>query len=454
VTRLPQPDDTIVAVSTPYGRSGIGVVRISGPEAQSIVEDFFESAEPFQDRLARFGVFREPASTETIDQVVITIFKGPNSYTGEDVTEISGHGNPVTLNRILELLVGRGARRAEPGEFTLRAVAHGKLDLAQAEAVRDFIDAQTETQAHTAVLQMGGALGKSVQPEKERLVNVVAELEAGIDFAEDDVPIPDGATLADRVSDVVERVRMLGDTFRYGKLLTAGVSLAIAGKTNVGKSSIFNSLLSEGRAIVTELPGTTRDVLTETIAIRGVPIRFSDTAGVRKTTDLVETIGVDRTFETLADADLTLVVLDRSRVLDSDDREVLGRATQRPHLVVINKQDLPSVWDAAEYPDAIPVSALTGEGIDRLRDRIARFVFGDRAVGADDCIITSARQKDALESAEEKLRAAASGLRSGIPHEMVLLDLYAALSSIGELTGEVTTDDILDRVFSTFCIGK
>ena len=454
MSRLPQPDDTIAAVSTPHGRSGIGVVRLSGPAARLIVENFFESAEPFEDRRARFGVFREPTSAEAIDQVVVTVFKGPQSYTGEDVTEISGHGNPVTLNRILDLVVGGGARRAEAGEFTLRAVAHGKLDLAQAEAVRDFINAQTETQAHTAVLQMDGALAKRVGPEKEKLVQVVAELEAGIDFAEDDVPIPDPGPLSACVAEVAAELGTLRDTFRYGKLLTAGVSLAIAGKTNVGKSSVFNCLVSEGRAIVTDVPGTTRDVLTETIAVGGVPIRFADTAGVRQTSDRVETIGVERTFETLAEADLTLVVLDRSRGLDSDDETVFGRLAQRPHLVVINKEDLPAAWDPGRYPDAIRVSALTGEGIDRMREGIADFVSGDRAVGADDCIITSARQKDALESAEEKLLAAASGLQSGIPHEMILLDLYAALSSIGELTGEVTTDDILDRVFSTFCIGK
>ena len=451
---FPRLDDTIVAVATPPGRSGIGIVRLSGSSARNIAETFFESSAPFQNRLARFGVFREPPSKSSIDQVVVTIFNGPHSYTGEDVAEISCHGSPVTLNHILELLIKAGARRAEPGEFTLRAVTHGKLDLAQAEAVRDFINAQTDSQAHNAMLQMDGALAKRVQPEKELLVGVVAELEAGIDFAEDDVSLPNGAALSGRVSQVATRLHELGDTFRYGKILTAGATLAFAGKTNVGKSSIFNCLMSGPRSIVTDVPGTTRDVLTETIAINGVPIQIADTAGVRQTNDPIEKMGVDRTFETMAEVDLMLVVLDRSRLLNRDDAAVLNRAARRPHLVVINKQDQPAVWDEGQYPGAISVSALTGSGIDQLRKGIDSFLSVSRPVGADDCIITSARQQDALVAAENNLRAAAAGLQSGVPHEMVLVDLYAALSSIGELTGEVTTDDILDRVFSTFCIGK
>lgn len=451
---FPQPDDTIAAVSTPTGRSGIGVIRLSGPSSQQILEKFFVSADRFEDRRARYGVFKDSTSDRAVDQVVVTFFKGPHSYTGEDLVEISGHGNPSILNRILGLLVDGGARRAEPGEFTLRGVAHGKMDLAQAEAVRDFIDAQTEAQARTAMLQMDGGLAKRVRPEKTRLVGVVAELEAGIDFAEDDVPIPDGGALSRQVLEIAEGLERLGNTFAYGRLLGEGLNLAIAGKTNVGKSSLFNQLTAVGRAIVTDVPGTTRDVINETVAIAGVPIRFSDTAGVRETGDEVEIIGVDRTYETLAEADLTLVVLDGSRGLDSDDSMVLDRVKDRPFLVVINKNDLSGEWDTSRFPEAVHVSALTGDGIGVLRTAIENYLSMDRPAGADDYVITSARQKDALTGAVVKLGEASQGLESGVPHEMILLDLYSALSSIGELTGEVTTDDILDRVFSTFCIGK
>jgi tRNA modification GTPase len=454
VSPFPQPDDTIAAVSTPTGRSGIGVIRLSGPSSQQILEQFFVSADRFEDRRARYGVFKDSASGRPVDQVVVTFFKGPHSYTGEDMVEISGHGNPSILNRMLGLLVDGGARRAEPGEFTLRGVAHGKMDLAQAEAVRDFIDAQTDAQARTAMLQMDGALAKRVRPEKNRLVGVVAELEAGIDFAEDDVPIPDGGALSRQVLEIAEGLERLGNTFAYGRLLGEGLNLAIAGKTNVGKSSLFNQLTSAGRAIVTDVPGTTRDVINETVAIAGVPIRFSDTAGVRETGDEVEIIGVDRTFETLAEADLTLVVLDGSRPLDSDDSTVLDRVSGRPNIVVVNKKDLDGEWDTSRFPEAVHVSALTGAGTDVLRTAIENYLSMDRPAGVDDYVITSARQKDALTGAVVKLGEASQGLESGVPHEMILLDLYSALSSIGELTGEVTTDDILDRVFSTFCIGK
>ena len=447
------PDDTIAAVCTPPGRSGVGVIRLSGADALCLVERLFQSAEDLADRYARHGVFKD-ADGAPVDDVVVTAFRAPRSYTGEDVAEISAHGNPVVLNGILGALIASGARQAGPGEFTLRAVANGKLDLAQAEAVRDFIAAQTETQARTAMQQMAGALAKRVRPKKDALIGIVAELEAGIDFAEDDVPIPDSAALGVRIASVAADLDGLKNTFRYGRILADGLALAIIGKPNAGKSSIFNALTSEGRAIVTDVPGTTRDVLTETTMIAGVPLRFSDTAGVRQTEDRVEAIGVDRTFEAVADADLTLVVLDRSRALDADDDSVLSRVRERPHLTVINKGDLPLAWAPTAFEGAVHVSALTGEGMDRLRGAIERYVIQTRPADADDFVITDRRQRDSLKAAVLKLGEAEQGLQAGVPHEMILLDLYAALSSVGELTGEVTTEDILDRVFSTFCIGK
>ncbi len=450
---FPEAGDTIAAISTPPGRGGIGVIRVSGAAAVALVDGFFESREAVRDRLARYGVFRGP-DREPVDDVVVTVFRAPRSYTGEDIAEISAHGNPVILHRILDTLVGAGARRAEPGEFTLRAVAHGKLDLAQAEAVRDFIAAQTESQARLAMGQKAGALAKRIEPEKGAIVTLVARLEAAIDFAEDDVPLPDGKVLAARVTAAMSELRCLADTFAYGRLVVEGLSVAIAGKPNTGKSSLFNRLTVDGRAIVTDVAGTTRDVVTEVATLGGVPLRFSDTAGIRTTTDRVEAIGVDRTLEVLSEADVMLVVLDVSREIDGDDESLLSRTSGRPRLVVANKRDLPCRWDPSRFPGSVSVSALTGEGVEELKTAIEDAVTQHRTANAEEFAITSRRQHETLASAIERLGTAADGLASDVPHEMVLLDLYAALSSLGELTGEVTTDDILDQVFSTFCIGK
>ncbi len=449
--KLSSPDETIVAVSTPPGRGGIGVVRLSGPAAIEILDRFFTSTDGTELRRARYGTLRSPDG-EHIDHVVATTYRGPHSYTGQDVVEISAHGNPVVLERIVELALEAGARRATAGEFTLRAVAAGKMDLAQAEAVRDFVDAQTRTQARTAMLQMEGGLAKRIKPHKEALLGIVAELEAGIDFAEDDVPIPSGTLIAERLEPMTAELSVLVDSFQYGRLLAEGFSLAIAGKPNVGKSSIFNRLVHNERAIVTEVPGTTRDVLTETVELGGVPIRFADTAGVRQATDKVEAIGVDRTIETVAEADLTLVVLDGSRPLDDDDSHVLERVKALPHLVVINKQDLPASWDSADGWNAVRMSALNGKGLEQLRSAIRSRIDGH--AGAETLVVTSARQKDVITRARSSLAQASSALRADVPHEMVLLDLYAGLTALGELAGEVATEDVLGRIFSTFCIGK
>ena len=446
-------DDTIVAVSTAKGRSGIGMVRLSGADARPIAEQFFRSTDPFADRMARFGTFRMSGS-DPLDHVVMTVFSAPRSYTGEDVAEISAHGNPLILNKIVSALVSAGARHAGPGEFTLRAVAHGKMDLTQAEAIRDFIHAQTEAQARTAMLQIDGALSRRVRPEKEALMGIVAELEAGVDFAEDELEEQDFTVHSNRAARIAESVEGLAKTFEYGRLLGEGLLLAIAGKPNVGKSSLFNSLLCHDRAIVTEVPGTTRDVLSETLEVGGVPIRLSDTAGVRQTTDTVEAMGVARTLATMAEADLTLAVLDSSRHLDADDWAILEKLRDRPHLVVINKTDLPRKWEPADGWSAVHISALTGTGLDSLRADISRYVTERRPDGAETAVVTNARQHARLMRAAVKLRSAVAAMEAGIPHEMVLIDLYGALSSIGEVTGEVTNDDILDKIFSTFCIGK
>ena len=446
-------DDTIVAVATPDGRGAIGIVRVSGPEAASIVSRFFRSREPYAPRRARLGSFGPPGGP-SLDQVLVTVFEGPRSYTGEDVAEISAHGNPFNLKQIEQLVVSGGARRARRGEFTFRAVANGKIDLAQAEAVRDFVEAETEAQARLARRQMDGAVSGRLRPERDALVGVVAELEAGIDFAEDDIESPAPEALAGRLEAIAGRVGRLAGSFHYGRLLTGGLLLAIIGRPNVGKSSLFNRLVSHDRAIVTEVPGTTRDVLTETVAISGVPIRVADTAGVRRTSEPVESLGVKRSLETAAESDLTILVLDGSRPLTAEDLDLSGQLRESGSIVVVNKADLPSAWTQEVAPRPVRLSALTGEGFDGLERAIAEWIGEFRPPDADGFIITSHRQHEALREAVGHLEKAAGALRRQIPHELALVDVYQALAALGQVTGEVTHEDILDQIFSTFCIGK
>src|SRR6267142_1027886 len=456
--KIVSPDETIAAISTPLGRSGIGVVRMSGREAVEIASRLFKSNSlnaVLEHRKAQVGRWMS-ATDEEIDEVIVTLFRGPQSYTGEDVIEISGHGNPFSMGRIVATARAAGARIAAPGEFTLRAVAHGKMDLIQAEAVREFIDAQTEQQARTALRQMEGSVSKRIRPFKDRLVGVIARLEAGIDFAEDDVDVPDNTAVVAAIEPLSLALESVKDTFGYGRILAEGLRLAILGKPNVGKSSLFNRLVSADRAIVTEVPGTTRDVLTETVIMDGVPLRFADTAGVRQTADRVESIGVMRSLETLSDADLALIVLDGSIALDDDDRHVLAKAEAVPSLLVINKDDLPRAIDLASLNGSrrVYVSARTGEGLESLRAAIRAFVLDQKTDLADDLVLTNARQHEALAKAIVSLNAASDALARNVPHEMALLDLYQALSALDELTGDVVTDDIQDRIFATFCIGK
>jgi tRNA modification GTPase len=391
-----------------------------------------------------------------VDQVVVTFFQRPQSYTGEDVIEISAHGNPFVLRRILETVQLNGARLATPGEFTLRAVAHGKMDLVQAEAVRDFIDAETEHQSKTALRQMEGSVSKHVRPIKDNLVSIIAQLEAGIDFAEDDVDIPSDESIAHRIHHPRLQLEELRDTFGYGKIVARGLRIAILGKPNVGKSSLFNRLVSADRAIVTDIPGTTRDVVTESISMAGVPLCFSDTAGIRETKDPIESMGVERTFEALSEADIAIVVLDGARALDDDDLEVIERSKTLRQIVVFNKSDLPHKIDSGPLNGAkrVVVSAKTGQGLVELKEAISSILLSQKTSLTDDLILTNARQCETVARAAAALSGAQNAVLASVPHELVLLDLYRALGALDELTGDVVTEDILKRIFSSFCIGK
>jgi tRNA modification GTPase len=448
-----QLHDTIVAIATPPGRGGLGIVRLSGPGARSIAEQILRFARdsgwnPWEARMAELT----DGAGHAVDQVVVTFFASPRSYTAEDVVEIACHGSPVVLRHAVERAAAAGARLAEPGEFTLRAYLNGRIDLPQAEAIRDLIEATTLYQARIAAQQAGGSVSRRLAPIKEQLLELVALLEAGIDFAEDDVSVAAAGEILRRIAPVLAGVQQLAATFQYGGLVRAGFTLAIVGRPNVGKSSLFNALLEQDRAIVTEIPGTTRDLVSETAAIGGIPVKLYDTAGIRTAAETVEALGIERSYQAMADADLSLVVIDRSAALDGEDRALMERARgQGRWLLAANKCDLagPAIPDSA-----IAVSALTGEGIPRLREAILEALAPHGALEQESGFITSLRHEQLLLESARYLERAAAAVEAGIPHEMLLLDLYEALRPIDAITGATTADDILNRIFSTFCIGK
>ncbi len=387
-----------------------------------------------------------------VDRVVVTFFERPRSYTAEDIVEISCHGSPVVLRYAVEQAVNAGARLAEPGEFTLRAFVNGRIDLPQAEAVRDLIDATTLYQARVAAQQAEGSVSRRIAPFKEQLIELVALLEAGIDFAEDDIAVATGEQILARLDPMARGLAEFAASFEYGKLVHSGLALAIVGRPNVGKSSLFNRLLEQDRAIVTELPGTTRDLVSEVASLEGIPVKFFDTAGIRAGRNRIETLGIERSFQAMADADLTLVVVDLSAPLDAEDAALIDRARgQGRYLLAGNKSDLARAAVLAQ--DCVPVSALTGDGIPELRRRIVEMI-APGGIEQQAGFITSIRHERLLKQALDSLEKARNAIAEGIPHEMLLLDLYAALQALDEITGATTADDILNRIFSTFCIGK
>jgi tRNA modification GTPase len=467
--------DTIAAISTPPGRGGIGIVRLSGPQAASIAAQLVRLRLPLEHARARLAdVLDEESASDSarIDEAVVTFYAAPNSYTSEDLVEIAAHGSPVVLELLLSRALKLGARLAEPGEFTQRAFLSGKLDLTQAEAVRDLIDAQTLTQARQAASQMGGALSRRVGPVKQALVELIALLEAGIDFAEDDVDVTPGAEIARRIGELTPPLTALEASFARGRIVHDGLTLAIVGRPNAGKSSLFNRLVERDRAIVTATPGTTRDTVTERISLDGIPLELVDTAGLREAAEEVEQLGIARSREALADAALVVVVLDATEPLNDEERRLLAAVDGRSAVVAVNKSDL--IEDGCPQPDyadilsapsfprsvrkgwesipALATSALTGEGIPALRERILALATGGAA--AEPGMLTSLRHRQAIAATLAALNDAAQANAASIPHEMILLDLYRALGALDSLTGQTTSDDILNLIFSTFCIGK
>jgi tRNA modification GTPase len=452
------PADTIAVVSTPPGRGGIGIVRLSGSKAATIAAQLVCLRQPLEHGRARLAdVLDEDSSSGAtrIDEAVVTLFAAPHSYTSEDLVEIAAHGSPVVLDLLLRRALGLGARLAEPGEFTQRAFLAGRLDLTQAEAIRDLIEAQTLTQARQAASQMGGALSRRVGPVKQALVELVALLEAGIDFAEDDVELTSQAEIARRIGTLTPPLAQLEASFARGRIVHDGLTLAIVGRPNAGKSSLFNRLVERDRAIVSATPGTTRDTVTERISLDGIPLELVDTAGLREVAEEVEQLGISRSREALADAALVLIVLDATEKLNDEERRLLAVVKDRPALVAVNKSDLikanQSLPDCVGVP-ALATSAITGEGIPELREHILVLATGGAA--AEPGMLTTLRHKQAIAAALSALADAAQANAASIPHEMILLDLYRSLWALDSLTGQTTPDDILNLIFSTFCIGK
>ncbi|HQZ82779.1 MAG TPA: tRNA uridine-5-carboxymethylaminomethyl(34) synthesis GTPase MnmE [Pyrinomonadaceae bacterium] len=457
---------TIVALATPTGRSGIGVIRLSGDGAlDAVVKLTGKDRDAFLPRRAVLVELRDPTADAAIDKALITYFKAPHSFTGEDVVEISCHGSPVLLRQVIDLCLALGCRAAEPGEFTLRALAHGKLDLAEAEAIRDLIDAQTNAAARQAVRQLSGEMSRSLQPLKDELLNIIVVLESALEFVEDDLPASQSEEIARSLQEIADKTLEFADTYKAGHLIRDGLSATIVGRPNVGKSSLFNRLLGRERAIVTDIAGTTRDQLNERFTIGDIPIHLVDTAGLRETEDTVEKIGVARARGAMADADLIIVVLDAHEGLTEDDRDIVRSSMKQSFIIALNKIDthvsrdidrLAAAGDPAlaEFRERmVAISAKTGEGLDDLRAAIvAPFATNDLHSGG--FLITDARHYDLLLRTHAEICQSIDALRQSRSEEIVLIGLHNALRYLGEITGETTTEDMLTRIFSTFCIGK
>lgn len=459
--------ETIVAISTPPGRGGIGIVRLSGSRALDISSALLRMRHAPVHAEAQVAELidvagPDPSAAQRLDEVVVTWFQAPHSYTREDVVEIAAHGSPVVLEYAVRACIERGARLARPGEFTERAFLSGRIDLTQAEAVRDLIEAQTLYQAKVASEQMEGSLSRRVAPIKQALVRLVAELEAGIDFAEDDLDLLPASTIAGRIEEVGSPLRSLAASFEYGRIVRDGFSLAIVGRPNAGKSSLFNRLVQRDRAIVTATPGTTRDPVTENISLGGIPLQLIDTAGLREAENEAESIGIEKSREAFADADVVLLVLDATTDgFTQEEIALLGSLQLRPALVAINKTDLRrdrATLEATERllkggAQVLHTSARTGQGIPDLQAAILERI-GSKGRETEHGLMTNLRQQQAVSRALSALQSAQSAVKSDVPHEMLLLDMYEALRHLDALTGATTADDILNLIFSTFCIGK
>lgn len=455
--------DTIAAIATPLGEAGLGVIRVSGDGAVEIVDRVFRGKKKLAETgtyQARYGYIADFKSGERIDEVICLLMRAPRSFTAEDVVEVGCHGGVVPLRRILHAILDAGARLAEPGEFSKRAFLNGRIDLAQAEAIIQIITSRTEQAMEVAVRQLEGGLSREIGELRRKLIRVLAHLEAALDFPEDEIEGFSEEEIRGYLHEVIAGVKNLTKTAQSGKIYREGIRTIIVGRPNVGKSSLLNALLREERAIVTEVPGTTRDVIEEMINLQGVPLRLIDTAGIRETEDIVERLGVERSKDLLNRADLVLLVLDISEELTPEDRRIIELIRGKKVIVVLNKTDIrTNLSDAdlraffAEEP-LIRTSLVEERGVDELRTAILQLVFHGQVVSTDETIITNLRHLRSLQDAEESLSKAQDSLTAGLPYDFVTIDLKAGLEHLGMITGETLTEDIIDQIFAEFCLGK
>ena len=461
---ISREEETIAAISTPFGESGIGIVRMSGPRAESIVSRLFKpkrDQSSFISHHFHYGEIIDPRDGHPVDEVLVVLMRGPKTYTREDIVEINCHGGYLVLQKVLELALAQGARMAQPGEFTKRAFLNGRIDLTRAEAVIDLIKARTMEGIDIANQQLKGSLYKEMASLKGRLIEYLSLIEAHIDFPEEEIETIPQAEMRRDLHNSIQKLEEWISTYEEGRVFREGITCAITGKTNVGKSSLLNVLLKQERAIVTPIPGTTRDVIEEVLNIQGIPVRLMDTAGLRKAKDCIEQEGVKRARERVADADLILLILDGSRELDGDDLEIILEIKEKKKVVIINKKDLPPKVSLEEikkrFPEDPPVSisALKNEGIIDLKKAIySSLVHRDIRVSPEHLIVANIRHKIALTRIKENLLNGLKGLEEGTSLEFIAFEIRSALDAMGEMVGETTTEEVLHRIFDQFCIGK
>jgi tRNA modification GTPase len=455
-------EDTIAATATPMGEGGVAIVRISGPDAERIAREIFCRSGgrngALRSHTLHHGIIREPKSGAVLDEVLLALMRKPRSYTGEDVVEVHCHGGPLLVRRVLELILSRGARHADPGEFSKRAFLNGRLDLTQAEGVLDLIRARTDKGLQLALGHLSGELSKWVGELREELLDLLVQLEAAIDFSEEEIGLLERDQVAARAEALKKKITRLVASYEWGRLFREGARVGIAGRPNVGKSSLLNALLGEERVIVTSVPGTTRDVIEESINLGGLPVVIWDTAGIRQTTDQVERIGVDLSLKRLEEAEAVLVVVDGSCPLAPEDHYILSLLREKKGLIIINKIDLSLQIDMQqlikEAPDRdlVFVSAKEGKGLDELKLSLRELLLGTWS--EPPVVVTNLRQKASLARAEEGIAGALKAIKEGLPSEIIAVELQAAREALEEVVGAITNDDILERIFSQFCIGK
>lgn len=455
--------DTIAAISTPPGEGGISIVRVSGNTALDVAEKIFKGKDlhTVKSHTINYGHIVNPKTKHTVDEVMVSVMLAPKTYTCEDVVEINCHGGIVPTNDILQLLLSNGARMAKPGEFTERAFLNGRVDLSQAEAVMDLIRAKTDRSMKVALNQLDGDLSHLIKNLRQDILDVLAQVEVNIDYPEyDDVETMTSKLLREKAVEVKAQIKQLLQTAQEGKILRDGLATAIVGHPNVGKSSLLNRMLHEDKAIVTDVAGTTRDVLEEYVNVRGVPLKLVDTAGIRETNDKVEKIGVERSRKAIKTADLVLLVLDSSNPLSDEDRQLIKVTDEAKRIIILNKTDLPMQLDTDELFNLIPedqvirTSATEGVGLDDLKEKISKLFFGGIESNQNSVIVTNARHIGLLNQAEEALDSVLQGLKDGMPVDLVQIDMTRCWEFLGEITGDSYQDELLDQLFSQFCLGK